>query len=455
MSQKDSERSNWRVPPGPSEDRANLTADHLALRPSVLWKSFRAEGAAFIAICIYLVLEYVKPEQAYPIFGILPFLRLSLIVAIIAAFTDPFARLRGGWLAALTVFFLLHCVVSASFAYDSSYSWDKFSIVGLWVLVFLLISAIVSTERRVFLFFVFFVIANFKMSQFGFFSWVKRGFGFASYGLTGSGWYHNSGEFGLQMSVFFAYLACLIRTLRDDWSKWTRRLMYFMALSAASCVIASNSRGAILSALAVILYLVLTSEKRFKAWFATAIFLCLGFFMMPDQFLARFHTAGQDATSLSRQFYWEKAKLMMHEHPWTGVGYYNWVPYFRDHYFDPSLYWRIEEAHNTYLQVGAELGYTGLILFSAMVIVSFIVNLRTARQARRHGFRFLYALSVGMNAACLGLVVGSMFLTAFFLPNYWIHFALTVCLATATRRKMEAAGKAPVLVTAPPGTISA
>jgi len=77
-----------------------------------------------------------------------------------------------------------------------------------------------------------------------------------------------------------------------------------------------------------------------------------GVLRQPPQFLARFQTAGQDATSLSRIFYWSKAKEMMRTHPWFGVGYYNWIPYYKDHYFDPTLYWRVEEAHNTVLADG-------------------------------------------------------------------------------------------------------
>src|SRR3954468_17902699 len=266
MSQIVSERAAWR-PAAPIEARANLTDDLLALRPGALWKAFRAEGVAFAAISIYLLFEYVKPEQAYPIFGIVPFLQLSLLLAMGALFADKLSGLHGGGLGALMVLFLVHCALSCFFAFQPAYSWSKFSIVGLWVLVFFLIPAIVTTERRLFIFFVVFALANFKMSQFGFLTWAKRGFGFASWGLTGSGWYHNSGEFGLQMAIFFAYLACLIRALREHWGKWTRRLMYFMALTAASCVIASTSRGAILAAVAVILCLVVTSERKFKAWF--------------------------------------------------------------------------------------------------------------------------------------------------------------------------------------------
>jgi O-antigen ligase len=219
--------------------------------------------------------------------------------------------------------------------------------------------------------------------------------------------------------------------------------MYFSAVTAAGCVIASSSRGAIIGVVGMLLFLSLFSKKKLRGWAMLAVVLFLAYLVMPPQFLARFHAAGNDPTSLSRITYWAHAREMIHQYPFLGAGYYNWIPYYRSHFFDPTLYWRVEEAHNTYLQMGAELGYTGLAIFIAMVLCSFAINARSARLAKREGFGFLRGLAIGMNAACVALVLASNFLTAFFLPNYWIHFALTVCVATAVRKKIaavEAAG---------------
>ena len=413
-----------------------LSAGLLEMRPKAIWQAFRAEHAAFIAITLYLMLEYVKPEQAYPIFGILPFLRIAWMVALFAAFADKQARISSAPFNWLLPLFLLHCLISAFLAYRSDYSFDKFSIIALWVLMYFLISAIVTTERRLYLFLIAYLLSNFKMSQFGFFTWAKRGFGFASWGLTGAGWFHNSGELGLEMSMFFAYTLCLALFLRHHWTGWRKWVMYFMPFTAAACVIASSSRGAIVGSVAVLFYLSLFSRRKIRAWLSSVLVVGLAYFVMPPQFLARFQTAGQDATSLSRIFYWSKAKEMMRTHPWFGVGYYNWIPYYKDHYFDPTLYWRVEEAHNTFWQMGAELGYTGLGLFIIMIVVSFFMNWKSERACRRPGFEFLRAFAMGMNAAGIGLVFASMFLTSFFMPNYWIHFALTVALQNVIRRKI-------------------
>jgi len=414
-----------------------VSPELLSLRPKAIWQALRAERFAFICICIYLFFEYTKPEQSYPGFDILPFLRLSVLGALVGYFVDKQSKIGSSALNWLIVLFLLQCVVSAYYAYDSSYAFSHLNIVETWVVVFFLVSGIVNSERRLFLFVIVYLLCNFKMSQFGFFSWARRGFGFASWGITGAGWFRNSGELGLQMSLFFAYTICFVFFLRRYWTGWVKWLMYFMPVSAFACVIASSSRGAIVGEVGVLLYLSLFSKSRVKTWMASAAVLLVAYLVAPPQLLARFYSAGEDVTSLSRIAYWTDALDMLRRHPYFGVGYYNWIPYYRDHYFDPQLYWRVEAAHNTYLQMGAELGYAGLGIFLVMVVVSFVTNARSARLAKREGFEFLRGFALAMNAAGAGLVLGSVFLTAFFLPNYWIHFALTVCLKTVVRTKVE------------------
>jgi O-antigen ligase len=372
--------------------------------------------------------------------AILPFLRISLIFAIAGYVVDKQTKLVNSPLNWLLLMLLFHCVVSAFNAYNSGYAFDKIDIITIWVVIYFLVTGIVNSERRLFLFLLVYFLANFKMSQFGFFSWVSRGFGFASWGITGAGWFRNSGELGLQMSMFFAYTICFVYFLRSYWTGWVKWLMYFLPLSAVSCVIASSSRGALIAVVAVLLYLSMFSKKRFRAWLGTAAVLFVGYLVMPAEFLARFQNAGKDPTSLSRMTYWEHAREMLNAHPFTGIGYYNWQPYYHDHYFDPTLYWRVEEAHNTFLQMGAELGYVGLILFVLMVLYSFVVNRRSARLCKEQGFQFLHCFAVGMNAAGVGMVVASLFLTAFFMPNYWMHFAFTVCLDNIVKKKMQALG---------------
>jgi len=90
-----------------------LTEPLLALSPKALWQAFKAEHFAFIAIAIYLLLEYTKPDLAYPILGILPFLRLSWMAALLGFFLDKRARVPGSPLNWLLVLFFAQCALFA------------------------------------------------------------------------------------------------------------------------------------------------------------------------------------------------------------------------------------------------------------------------------------------------------------------------------------------------------
>lgn len=409
----------------------------LSLNVRGVFNAFRGEHFSFIAISFYLIFEYLKLEQAYPIFGVLPLLRLSLIAAMLAYVVDQKSKLNRSLLGPLLVAFLLQCLLSALSAYRPSVAFERIDIILVWVLVYFLVTGIVSTERRLFLFLLVYFLVNLKMSQFGFFSWVQRGFAFADWGVTGAGWYRNSGELGMQMAMFFSYTVCFVAYFRSFWPRWKRMVMYFLPLSALACVIASSSRGAVISTSAALLYLSLFSKRGFKILVASIAIGVVVYMFMPPEFLARFSSAGDDATSVSRLTYWKDALEILRSHPIFGVGYYNWDAFYRDHYFDPSLHWRVEEAHNTFLQIGAELGYVGLGLFVLMVLSTFWINWRTMKLcAGRPGFEFLRCFAMGMNAAGVALVVGSNFLTAFVLPSYWMHFALTACLSSIVKKKL-------------------
>jgi len=415
------------------------------LRPGIIWSAYRSEHAAFIAMCIYLFFEYVKPEQQYAIFGILPFLKLSIFGAMIGFAVDKQSKFSPSTLLVFFTLFLSHCVVSSVLAYRPDISFSRIDLIYIPLIVFILITSIVNNERRLFLFLLVYFVSNLRMSEFGFFSWVRRGFSFASYGVTGAGWFRNSGELGMQMAVFFSYTICFVFFLRQYWKGWVKWLMYFLPISAVGCIVASSSRGAIIGAVGSLIYLSIFTKRKFRTWAGVALLGCFGYLVMPSQFLERFQTAGKDETSLTRIYYWEKAREMLDSHPSTGVGYFNWVPYFKDHYFDPDISHRVEEAHNTYLQIGAELGYPGLILFAAMILISFWMNWRSEIICRRPGFEFLRSLALGMNAACTALVLSATFLTATYLPSFWVHFGLTVSLRLAIRRKLPPqASKTPV-----------
>ncbi len=100
-------------------------------------------------------------------------------------------------------------------------------------------------------------------------------------------------------------------------------------------------------------------------------------------------------------------------------------------------------AHNTFVQVGAELGIPGLLLFIGVVATAFRSLRRVAAQPARASppVDQVARLAQSLMAALIGFVVGAFFLSLGFADMFYTLVALAVALAKSARR--EAARNAP------------
>ncbi len=91
-------------------------------------------------------------------------------------------------------------------------------------------------------------------------------------------------------------------------------------------------------------------------------------------------------------------------------------------------------AHNLFVQVGAELGIPGLLLFGTL-IVSLFASLRRVTQSARAspGGKDLSRLSQSLMAALVGFVVGGFFLSLAYADMLYALAALSVALAKVAR----------------------
>lgn len=92
------------------------------------------------------------------------------------------------------------------------------------------------------------------------------------------------------------------------------------------------------------------------------------------------------------------------------------------------------EAHNTFLQVGAELGWAGLAVYVALAACA-VANARAAAR-RAAGNPTLTAAAHGLETAVVGFLAGAMFLS----QAYTWHFYILLALTVAQRRIVEANG---------------
>jgi O-antigen ligase len=91
-------------------------------------------------------------------------------------------------------------------------------------------------------------------------------------------------------------------------------------------------------------------------------------------------------------------------------------------------------VHNTYLQILAEMGALGLLLFLAVIIVCLGCALRAARLAAKNRDVTMEALARGLFLALIGLLVAVFFISVQYNKLLWLLLALCPATLAIARR---------------------
>jgi O-antigen ligase len=397
--------------------------------------TIREEGWAFIFICVYLFFEYVRPQSVYPPIDVIPWVPIVLFLSFGALFFSGNFKSQPNSLNKLIVCYALVVIFSSVFSQYPVVSFSKWRTFFDWFLIYFFIVLIVNNEKRFFIFLLSFLIYSLKMSQHGFLSWLKRGFAFTGWGVTGApGWFHNSGEVGIQMCIYvplaIAFIFAVYRYLSMP------KLLFFllMPFTGIGTAVASSSRGALVGlVLAGIRPLVIRPRVFFISSVLLSVVAALTIVSIPDESKQRFDEAGSDRTSLHRIERWHDGMDSMQKYPVLGIGFQAWSEYFPRHYqveFEGTPL-----VHNVFLQCGTELGYAGLSLFVLMILACFANTRKVRKLSRGKEDQFLAMMSYGFDAALLGFLGSGFFVTVLYYPYFWIHCALTTCMYTAAQKK--------------------
>jgi O-antigen ligase len=283
-----------------------------------------------------------------------------------------------------------------------------------------------------------FTLWNFKMSQHGVRSWAMAGFQFRTWGVTGApGWFTNSGEFAIEMCIFFPLAGYLAYGLWPQLARNARIAMGAIAFSALVSIIASSSRGGLIGAGAVGIWMILRSPQKLKTLALVASLSWVTWTLLPEGSKARFESIGTDDTSQHRLDYWRDGLAIAAQHPLLGIGYDNWIPYYQKFYNETG-----ELPHNFFIECIAELGYSGgaalILVFGAYFLQNAKVRRITAPTGRRPD-RFLWAASYGLDGAMVGFIASGSFVTVLYYPFIWMNVAMSMALYGAVLREVRAA----------------
>jgi len=418
--------------------------DLYAVKISEIWRQLKREHFSFWALCAYFLFEYVRPQSIYPEIDILPWAQLFLLLAILGAFMDSSVKLQSNALNKLIITFFCVVLLSSVFAFRPMIAFSDLKLFAGWLIVYFLIVGILNTRSRYFMFCLFYLIYSFKMSQHGFRSWADRGFGFTDWGISGPpGWFHNSGEFAIQMLLFLMMSGAIVLGIKHYWSKFKSFIFYLMPFTALISIIGASSRGAQLALFAACIWLVLRSDKKLVTIFIVLIVIVLAYFFLPDEQITRFQNMGNDNTSLQRMAYWDVGFEIWQKYPILGVGYGNWLVYIQHTYpegIGPLQYHQL--SHNIFIQVIADLGTVGLLLFLLMIVYILRLNAKSYVIGKKYGDPFIQYCSFGLNLGLVCYLVAGFFVSVFYYPFFWVQMGLAAALYNnACIYKTESVGK--------------
>lgn len=407
------------------------------LSPRAIWAQIKKEHFSFWMICVYLILEYFRPQSIIPALDVLPWDKIFVSLTALGLLADPRRRWVSNQANLWMTVFLLVIVLSSATAQYPAVSWSHWFDFFGWFAIYFLIINTVTTAERYFIFLSIFLLASFKLSFFGARTWVSRGFGFRGWGIQGPpGFFENSGELSIQMLMFAPIAFELAMFLKPRVRRAVYWVLILLPVTGAMTVLGASSRG---SQLGLVFQTGYTAHKRklnFKAIAAIALVFYGAYALLPVQEKERFTTAGDDRTSVQRLEYWRAGMKMIEEHPVLGIGYFNFPPYFAEHYPWELFEGHAQLPHNIFIQVGTDAGLLGLGVFLILIYR----NLRTARdiqcacEANPDAPAFAGNVARGLMVATWGFVIAGQFVTVTYYPFLWINLALTVSLHNIVRR---------------------
>ena len=393
-------------------------------------------GLAFFGVFLFTLLLYTRPHDLWPeTFGDTPIIKYVAIPMIAIYIISKLARAERltiwptevklvGFLVAISVLF-------APIATEPDYAVTMLTEVFLKVVaVFILMVNLVDTRERLRLMLKLVVICGTYNAFIAIQNYVAGKFESISTigaprveGAIG-GMFGNANDFAAALNLVVPLAVALALT-----TKGLARLFYFACVAILSvAVVISFSRGGFLTLIAMGGFMLWKIGRHNRATTVLAALLLFGVFSlaMPNAYGDRLFTilnTEQDATGSAqeRQALMARAVVIAIRHPLTGIGIGN-IGAFMD-----------KVTHNSYIEIAAELGMSGLIAYLMLIFAPMRSLKRLERKTEdfaRPRDREFYYLSLGIHATIIGYIICSFFASY----QYFWYLYYPVAYAIALRR---------------------
>ncbi len=390
----------------------------------------------FVGLLAYTAIYVLRPAELYPV---LEPLRMERLVGVLTLGSVVLAQIsRRGQIefdASRQTRWMVGLVIAAALSLPFAFWWEKAMegvVEFLKILVFyILVVHLLDTRAKLrgFLWLLTGLIAyQAALSVFDYFhgqilyaQGIER-----AIGRTGG---IGANELGATMAATIPIY--LLFGLDKGMGRW-RILHVAIFVLLLLTLVFTGSRSALLGFLASMGFFAWRSRHRVLFGVAGVIFLVGGFSLLPQQYKGRYETITEshlDDSSKLRLIIWKAGVRMVVARPLTGVGV-GCYGIANGMEFSPPDHRNWMEAHSLYVQVPAELGLLGALMFFLFLREFFRNNRWLARALDEEGeaWRFEKTLLDALFAGTLALLVTGVFGHSLMRRTWYVYAAMTLAM---------------------------
>lgn len=339
---------------------------------------------------------------------------------------------RSSGVVLIFLLIVVHGFFSAAFAYPGlPHNWIIYTNMVKTILLCMFMPLFITNRHRINIYVMLVAGAVCFHGLLDGLKFIASGGGHNAYGIPKFG---DNNHYALILLMAVPLLLYIYRYAQARLLRWAAVAVFFLTFFA---VLATHSRGALLTLMAIGFWLILMSKRKIMGVIIAAMLVTLTMQFAPSNWFDRMDTiktAGEDRSFMGRITAWKRASAIALENPVLGGGFHagQGVSIYEQFRYKQGLLGFVETpdtgyaaaTHSIYFEVLGDLGFVGFLLFMAALASVFYNRRRILRRVSEDPARLEWAgdLANFIAAGIVAYMVGGAALSAayFELPYYLI-----------------------------------
>ncbi len=374
----------------------------------------------WLGVLVLAFFGYANPHRyAWGFSTTLPVYQVLLIFAFLAFF---FAKDRqpipSDWRIPIFYLLWLWFLVTTIASPLGDIAWEKLWEVSKVYIPLILTLSLIDTPRKLFWLLVVIGLSFGVLAAKGGIFAIQKGFMHRVWGPDGT-MYGGNNEFAIATLISIPLLVLTYRQLKNSDIKWQRLLGWFAGICtplAIASVISSWSRGALLGMFVLYILIWWNSKHKIMLILLAALVASNAALFLPDAWFARMETIKtyeEDGSAMSRIEAWEDGISYVLHNPILGAGFDGW------------RYVTQRDWHSSYVEILAEHGFPGALLWGTLVFGTLISLTRIIGKTKTiSGLSLEKDMAIMLRASIIAYLSGSTTLGI----TYWdLIYQLIFC----------------------------